>query len=479
MANTAVKSIRNIRRRLILTVVRAFAIVVILTVISLLALTVYELNNKTQSNPFYRSPSTMLLEAYYIGHGSWSNLDTLVNASSSSIASGTQPPADGQQPPDQLSPDRQQFPAQDWNDSIVLDADHIVLIDHGKTSGGLVGQVYTPGEGQPISSIEVNGETVGWVVRDLRDLPHPLRLSINALFPVAEVAVFLAILAVVIGILLTQRVVNPIAEVIAAAEKVSKGDLSARITMKKGNDDLSALVEHFNDMTVALEQNDNERRQLLADIAHELRTPLSVLRGRLEGIVDGVYPINEANIAPALEETYLLERLVEDLRLLTLAETRQLRLEPREVDLNQLLDRTMAVFKPEAADKGVTLNLEMAPDLPKVWIDPQRLEQVIGNVLDNALRYTKENGTISVNGISQEGGAYISIADNGSGVPEEEIGKIFDRFWRNEKSRARSNGGAGLGLAIAKQLIEAQGGKIGAENVPGGGLKIWFVLPAK
>jgi signal transduction histidine kinase len=170
---------------------------------------------------------------------------------------------------------------------------------------------------------------------------------------------------------------------------------------------------------------------------------------------------------------------VEDLRLLTLAETRQLRLEPREVDLNQLLDRTMAVFKPEVADKGVTLNLEMAPDLPKVWIDPQRLEQVIGNVLDNALRYTKENGTISVNGISQEGGAYISIADNGSGVPKEEIGKIFDRFWRNEKSRARSNGGAGLGLAIAKQLIEAQGGKIGAENVPGGGLKIWFVLPAK
>jgi signal transduction histidine kinase len=135
------------------------------------------------------------------------------------------------------------------------------------------------------------------------------------LFPVAEVAVFLAILAVVIGILLTRRVVNPIAEVIAAAEKVAHGDLSARIKTKKGNDDLSALVEHFNDMTTALEQNDNERRQLLADVAHELRTPLSVLRGRLEGIVDGVYPINEANIAPALEETYLLERLVEDLRL--------------------------------------------------------------------------------------------------------------------------------------------------------------------
>lgn len=475
MENTAVKSIRNIRRRLILTVVRAFAIVVVLTVISLLALTVYELNNKTQSNPFYRSPSTMLLEAYYIGHGSWSDLDTLVNAStSSSITPDAQPPADGQQPPD-----KQQFPAQDWNDSIVLDANHVVLIDHGKTSAGLVGQVYTAGEGQPISPIEVNGETVGWVVRDLRDLPHPLRLSLNALFPVAEVAVFLAILAVVIGILLTQRVVNPIAEVIAAAEKVSKGDLTTRITTKKGNDDLSALVEHFNDMTIALEKNDTDRRQLLADIAHELRTPLSVLRGRLEGIVDGVYPINEANIAPALEETYLLERLVEDLRLLTLAETRQLRFEPREVDLNELFARSMAVFKPAASDKGVEFNLDLAPDLPKVWIDPQRLEQVIGNVLDNALRYTQENGAITITGLAREDAVYISIADNGSGVPEEEIGKIFDRFWRNEKSRARFSGGAGLGLAIAKQLIETQGGQIGAENVPDGGLKIWFVLPEK
>ncbi|MEA5077659.1 MAG: ATP-binding protein [Anaerolineaceae bacterium] len=489
MEKTAAKSIRNIRRRLILTVVRAFAIVVILTVISLLALTVYELNNKTKSNPFYKSPSTMLLEAFYIGNGGWSNIDRLVNASQTSNTTPGQQPPD-QQPPDQQTPadvqpltqpapSNQQFPAQDWNDSIVLDQDSVVLIDHGKTNSDLIGTVYTPAPGQPTSTIEVNGKVVGWVIRDLRDLPHPLRLSIAALYPVAEVAVFLAILAVVIGILLTRRVVNPIAEVIAAAEKVSKGDLSTRITMKKGSDDLSALVEHFNDMTAALEQNDNERRQLLADIAHELRTPLSVLRGRLEGIVDGIYPINEANIAPALEETYLLERLVEDLRLLTLAETRQLRFEQREIDLNELLDRTMTVFKPEAVDKDVALNLELAPDLPKVWVDPQRLEQVIGNILDNALRYTKEKGTITVTGIAHEDGVYISIADSGSGVPEDEIGRIFDRFWRNEKSRARSNGGAGLGLAIARQLIEAQGGKIGAENVPTGGLKIWFILPEK
>lgn len=474
MEKNAVKSIQSIRRRLLLTVVRAFTIVVILTVFSLLALTVYELNNKANSNPFYRSPSTMLLEAFYIGNGGWSNIDRLVNSSQTP----GQFPNQGQTP-EQQPPDQQQFPAQDWNESIVLDQNNVVLIDHGRTNGLLVGQVYTPEAGQPTTPIEVNGQTVGWIIRDSRDIPHPLRLSISVLYPVAEIAAFLAILAVVIGILLTRRVVNPIAEVIAAAEKVAHGDLSARITMKKGNDDLSALVDHFNDMTAALQQNDNERRQLLADIAHELRTPLSVLRGRLEGIVDGVYPINEANIAPALEETYLLERLVEDLRLLTLAETRQLRFELREVDLAELLERTVSIFKPQALDKDVALDLQIEADLPKVWVDPQRLEQVIGNVLDNALRYTNEKGYISVTASAREDGAYVAISDNGPGVSPEEVSKIFDRFWRNEKSRARKSGGAGLGLAIARQLIEAQGGSIGAENVPTGGLKIWFILPKK
>lgn len=458
MENKAINSIRSIRRRLILTVVRAFAIVVILMVLSLLAITTYEINNKAKDNPFYRSPSTMLLEAFYIGNGSWANIDKLIYSSQ--------------------SPD-QQFPAQDWNDSLVLDQNNVVLIDHGHTDTPLVGQIYLPSQGQPVTPLEAKGQVIGSIVRDLKDLPHPLRLSISVIYPVAEVSLFLGLLAIVIGILLTRRVVNPIAEVIAAAEKVSHGDLSVRIKMKKGNDDLSALVEHFNDMTQALERNDNERRQLLADVAHELRTPLSVLRGRLEGIVDGVYPVNEANIAPVLEETYLLERLVDDLRLLTLAETRQLRFEPREVDLADLLVRIVAIFKPQAAEKGIDLRLQISPPLPTVWIDSQRLEQVIGNIIDNAMRYSNENGTVIVTADPAPEGALITIADNSAGVPEGEVERIFDRFWRSEKSRTRANGGAGLGLAIAKQLIEAQGGKIGAENQPTGGLKIWFILPKK
>jgi signal transduction histidine kinase len=273
-------------------------------------------------------------------------------------------------------------------------------------------------------------------------------------------------------------VVNPISEVMAAAEKVAAGDLTTRIKIKKGNDDLSILVDHFNAMIEVLEKNDFERRQLLADVAHELRTPLSVLRGRLEGIVDGIYPSTESSIAPALEETYLLERLVEDLRLLTLAENRQLHFEMHDVELIQSLERAVTIFKPQAQDKGIEISLHTELQEAYICVDPQRLEQVVGNVIDNSLRYVNtQKGKVDISAERVDEGIKVSIADNGNGLPVDEVERIFDRFWRSEKSRARAAGGAGLGMAIVKQLIEAQGGKVGAENVPTGGLMIWFILP--
>ena len=452
-----VESIKSIRSRLLRIVLRAFAIVVVITIISILGITIYEINNSARQNPFYRSPSTMLLEAFYVGNGGWNNVDKLVQEA---------------QKPDS------QYPAQDWNNSLILDANDTVILDHGRTNTPLVGTVYKPDPNQPRNEIRVNGQIVGWLVNDVKEIPHPLRLTISFINPIAEISVVLAVFSVIIGILLTRRVVNPVSEVMAAAERVAAGDLSTRIKIKKGNDDLSILVEHFNAMTEALERNDFERRQLLADVAHELRTPLSVLRGRLEGVVDGIYPANESSIAPALEETYLLERLVEDLRLLTLAENRQLHFELHTVDLVQSLERTIAIFTPQAQDKGIAIDFKAEIQQANVRVDPQRLEQVIGNIIDNALRYVStEHGQVSIQ-ISQHDQDYlVSIADNGTGLPAGEIDHIFDRFWRSEKSRARAAGGAGLGLAIVKQLVEAQGGRVGAENVSTGGLKIWFAFP--
>ena len=453
-----VKSVEDIRARLIRIILRAFAIVVGITLISILGLTILEINNSAKQNPFYRSPSTMLLEAFYVGNGGWNNVDRLVQ---------------------EAAKPESQFPAQDWNNSIILDENNIVIIDHGQTQGTpLLGKVYIIDQGKPVTNIIVNGVVVGRMVNDQKEIPHPLKLTISFINPIIEISIILAIFAVIIGILLTRRVVNPISEVIAAAGRVATGDLSTRIIPQKGNDDLSMLIENFNDMTQALERNDNERRQLLADVAHELRTPLSVLRGRLEGIVDGIYPANEASIAPVLEETYLLERLVEDLRLLTMAENRQLHFEMSQVDLIQSLQRSITIFTPQAQEKGIELKLE-TDNLPAaVWVDPQRLEQITGNLIDNALRYVNsKNGRVIVSVEHVSDGVRVTIADNGAGLPEGEVDRIFDRFWRSEKSRTRAAGGAGLGTAIVKQLVEAQGGHVGAENVSTGGLKIWFVLP--
>ena len=458
MNNQENSSVKAIRSRLLRIVLRAFAIVVGITLISILGITILEINKSAKQNPFYRSPSSMLLEAFYVGNGGWNNVDKLV-------AEATAP--------------NSQFPMQDWNSSIILDENGIVIIDHGKTADTpLIGKVYMIKPGEPVSDIRANGVVVGKMINDQVNIPHPMKLTISFINPVVIVSLILAVFAVILGILLTQRVVNPVAEVIAAAERVAAGDLTTRIKSKNGKDDLSILVENFNEMTAVLEKNDNERRQLLADVAHELRTPLSVLRGRLEGIVDGIYPANDTSIAPVLEETYVLERLVEDLRLLTMAENRQIHFETKKVDVVQSMQRSISVFSAQAEEKGISISLDSDQPNAYAWVDPQRLEQITGNVLDNAMRYVNsESGKVHILVRHIENGIKVSIEDNGAGIPDGECARIFDRFWRSDKSRARVAGGAGLGMAIVKQLVEGQGGNVGAENVPSGGLRIWFTFP--
>jgi signal transduction histidine kinase len=247
----------------------------------------------------------------------------------------------------------------------------------------------------------------------------------------------------------------------------------------RGPDDLRALSDSFNHMADTLDRNDRERREMLADIAHELRTPLTVIRGRLEGILDGVYHADDAHIAQVLEETYLLERLVDDLRLLTLAESRQLHFDLKPVDLGELAERAVSLFEAETAEHDISLSLIVEPGLSLVQADPQRVEQVIGNLLSNAVRYVPDGGRVDVRVANQQGCIEFTISDNGPGISEADLPHIFDRFWRGEGSRTRSAGGAGLGLTIARQLIEAQGGSIFARNQLGGGLLAGFNLPVK
>ncbi len=456
MSRPLSSSIKTIQRRLVWTLVKVFLIVTSLLIVVLMGSTLYELSTNTGRNPFYRSPSATILEAYYLGHGNWNGLDALFVTGPSGES---------------------RFTNMEWQRSILLDQNGNVVMYYGQAYPGVpVSSVAMPSQMNEMP-LMVQGKMVGTLIQDNRDLPHPVRLAFDVLNPILWISLACAGITLLIGILLMRRIVNPLAAVIAGAESVSDGNFKTRIKMSKSHDDLASLIEHFNHMTETLEKNDNERRGLLADIAHELRTPLSVLRGRLEGIVDGVYAPNEVNIAQALEETYLLERLVEDLRLLTLAETRQLHFELKETDLVELLNKSQTLFEPQAAAKFASIVVETEEKEAIVLVDPQRFEQIVGNLIGNALRYAQNGGKITLKLQKLESATVVKVIDNGPGVPEAELPYIFDRFWRGEKSRARVSGGAGLGLAISKQLVEAQGGQISAANRPEGGLEVTVTLP--
>jgi two-component system OmpR family sensor kinase/two-component system sensor histidine kinase BaeS len=295
------------------------------------------------------------------------------------------------------------------------------------------------------------------------------------LLPIGIISFILALFLVVVAILLVRRFVNPLADVIYAARAVANGNLSTRIETQ-GPQDLRSLSESFNEMASSLEKNDKERREMLADVAHELRTPLSVIRGRLEGIIDGVYEENGSQVSTALEQTYILERLIEDLRLLTLAETRQLQFDKRNLDVGQLIESTIEMFSAEASEKNIALVFNEKRGNLFAILDPQRFEQVMSNLIGNALRYVNEGGKVWVTANEINDGLKITVNDNGTGIPQEDLPFIFDRFWRKDKSRSRTSGGTGLGLAIAKHLIEAQGGTIEARNLDEGGLQVMIEL---
>jgi signal transduction histidine kinase len=450
------QSIHSIRRRLLMLLLRAFAIVVFLTVLLVLIVTAAVVARNTGSDPIYRAPTAVILETYYLGHGSWHGVSAVLEERTNNSIRALRP---------------------DWERAILLDAQGKVVLDHGSTNSPLVGRVLTPQAGEIIIPLTINEISVGTLLMDRVIITRPIQLIFTLVGPTAVISVLLGILTLVTGLLLMRRMINPLSEVIAAAQAVSQGDLAARVPVQAQKDDLSALSEHFNRMADELERSDKQRRNMLADIAHELRTPITILRGRLEGILDGVYPPDEAHIAPALEETYLLERLVEDLRLLALAEANQLRFETKPIRISELAETIVGLFSAQAGEKEVRLHLDAEPNLPEVMVDPQRFQQVIGNLIDNALRYTPEGSSIELRVKQIDHSVELTVSDEGQGIPEEELAHVFDRFWRGEKSRARSTGGAGLGLSIARQLVEAQGGKISARNRAPSGFEVHIILP--
>ena len=268
-----------------------------------------------------------------------------------------------------------------------------------------------------------------------------------------------------------RRLTRPVGDVIEAVGRVAEGDLTTRVAVR-GAREGRALARAFNAMTTRLEAGEEQRRRLLADVSHELRTPLSVVQGNLEALVDGVHPADEAHLTAILDETKVLSRLVEDLRTLSLAESGALTLHRESIDVGALVRETVASFDAHAEPAGVSLETEVSSGLPQVDADPVRAREILSNLIANALRYTPRGGTVTVS-VSADGvGVAVAVRDTGAGIAPERLGRIFDRFYKSPESR-----GAGLGLAIAKQLVEAHGGQISATSVVGEGTVIHFTLP--
>jgi len=285
-----------------------------------------------------------------------------------------------------------------------------------------------------------------------------------------------SVVGLVVAGLFTRSIVAPVQTLTRTAQTISEGRFDVRAEVK-GEDEIAHLSTTFNVMAESLERSERARQAQTADIAHELRNPLAVLQSSLEALADGVYAPTSENIEPALDQVRLLNRLVEDLRTLALADAGQLVLDLLPVDVDALLRRVAEVHREAFRASDVALTLDLAASLPPVQADYARLSQVVNNILTNAIRYVPAGCLVRVTSSIDDGGVTVKVIDDGPGVPEDQLPHLFDRFWRGEPSRSRHTGGSGLGLAIARQILQAHDGRIWAEVTEGGGLTVSFRLP--
>lgn len=283
--------------------------------------------------------------------------------------------------------------------------------------------------------------------------------------------------ALLTAVIVSRRITAPIRDIARASARLAAGRYGERVGAG-GGDELGALAASFNALATALEETERQRLALIADVAHELRTPLATVQGYMEGLLDEVVVPSPALWAQLHGEAGRLRRLVDDLQELSRAESREIPLHPVPLDARQLLERAAARMAPQFAAVGVTLALDVAPAVPAALADPDRTLQVLVNLLANALRYTPPGGAVTLGAVAGERRVVLRVTDTGSGIAPEHLPHLFERFYRADRSRSRASGGSGIGLTIARALIEAQGGTIRIESPGlGGGTTVTITVP--
>lgn len=334
-------------------------------------------------------------------------------------------------------------------------------------------------------SLEIHsgGQTVGYLVVEngVLQAPDDITPFVNRL----RRAIFLAggfaiLLAIGLAVLVSKYLLEPIKAITSASTQLSTGDFSTRVDIK-GNDEIATLAKTFNQLARNLELAEERKQSLTADAAHELRTPIAVQKAQLEGMLDGVLPLTQKNVLIALQQTNFLSRLVEDLRLLAMADAGEVRLEMRILNIVNLVQQVVAGFRAQAALEGTNLVTVFRPDGEELWIhtDVDRVSQILQNLISNALRYGQKGGRILISTRKESAKLVISVQDDGSGIPTTALPHLFERFYRHERARTRENGGSGLGLAISKKLALLLGGDLSGANSPEGGAVFSLELPIR
>ncbi len=436
----------------------AFLLVSLFSVVLIVLLARWTTDREFRSYLFNQNRSSLVsgLADYYSAHGSWAGVDLSLL-------------------PDRPTPDPTRSSGGRGFFTLVDNQDRVVLAG----PGDILGDVLPQSEVQTGLPVKVDGKTVGVMVTrqpnfgvntaERAFLDHVIQIySLGAVGVIA--------MALLLAFLLSRTLTRPIRELTAATHAMAEGKLKQNVPVRS-RDELGELAVSFNRMNTELARSTELRRQMTADIAHELRTPVSVILGHAEAVHDGLLQPSLETFEIIRDEADRLGKLIEDLRTLSRADAGELPIERRPIAPAKLLEDVRTVNNHRAGQKNIRLEVQAAADLPEISVDPARMMQVLTNLVDNALHYTPEGGRILLSAQVQEDLLEIRVRDSGPGIPADELDRIFERLYRSDPSRQRDENGSGLGLAIAKSIVEKHDGRIWAESAVGSGTTIVIRLP--